>query len=84
MAEYEQKEGQGVIFKNKDKKSDKHPDYRGTALVHGKNVNIALWVKKSKNGISYFSASIADFQPNSGGGGRQQPAPEQQSDGLPF
>ena len=50
----------GAIFKN-DKKSDNAPDYKGKINVDGKEKEIALWVKTSKDGSkTFFSAKISE------------------------
>lgn len=71
----EQKEGQGVIFKN-SKTKETQPDYTGKAMIHGKMVDVALWVKEGQKG-KFFSVSIKD----------KEPKPEAKTgseDGLPF
>lgn len=57
---YEQKDNSGAIFKNDKKGNDKAPDYRGKIMVDGKEKEIALWVKKSNSGISYFSVALKE------------------------
>lgn len=47
---YEQKDNEGVLFKNEDKKTDKHPDYKGWGEVGGVAVWIAAWIKTGKKG----------------------------------
>lgn len=42
---YEPKDGDIAIFKEKDKKNPKGPDWRGRALIDGKEKEIALWIK---------------------------------------
>ena len=62
---YEPKNGSGAIFKNKNKKADNHPDYTGNFKgLDGTMYNAALWVKKDKNGNSYFSFSQSEFRAN--------------------
>ncbi len=50
----------GAIFKNDKKTSANQPDYRGKVNVNGKEMEIALWVKTSSAGNSYFSASFSE------------------------
>jgi uncharacterized protein (DUF736 family) len=38
----------GVLFKNDKKGNDKRPDYRGTAVINGVDLNISAWLKASK------------------------------------
>lgn len=48
----------GVLFKNKDMKSDKSPLYSGSCEIDGTDYWIASWVKKSKKGDSFMSLSF--------------------------
>jgi uncharacterized protein (DUF736 family) len=50
----------GAIFKNDNKKADNHPDYKGKVNVNGKDMEIALWLKTSAKGVTYFSASFSE------------------------
>jgi uncharacterized protein (DUF736 family) len=56
----ENKTNTGAIFKNDKKTSQNQPDYRGKVNVNGKEMEIALWVKTSSAGNSYFSASFSE------------------------
>ncbi len=47
---YEQKPGDVAIFKERDKRSDKAPDWKGTAVAHrdikaGEKLEVAFWQK---------------------------------------
>jgi uncharacterized protein (DUF736 family) len=55
----ETKQNTGAIFKN-EKKADTHPDYKGTINVDGVDKEIALWVKQSAKGTTYFSVKISE------------------------
>ena len=50
MALREQRENSGILFKNKWKKEDKHPDYKGTMNVGGYQYKISGWIKEGENG----------------------------------
>lgn len=50
----------GAIFKNDNKKSENHPDYKGKVNVNGKEMDVALWLKESSKGTKYFSASFSE------------------------
>jgi uncharacterized protein (DUF736 family) len=53
-----------VIFKNNKKENEKHPDYRGTINVDGRELEISLWVKDGKAG-KFFSGKIKEpYQKN--------------------
>ena len=56
----ENKPNSGAIFKNDKKTSQNQPDYRGKVNVNGKEMEIALWVKTSSAGNTYFSASFSE------------------------
>jgi uncharacterized protein (DUF736 family) len=48
----------GALFKNEDKESEKHPDYRGPLNVDGREFWISGWLKISRKGTKYMSLSI--------------------------
>jgi uncharacterized protein (DUF736 family) len=48
-----------VIFKNNKKENEKHPDYRGTINVDGRELEISLWIKDGKTG-KFFSGKIQE------------------------
>ena len=57
----ENKMNSGAIFKNTNKKADNHPDYKGKVNVNGKEMEVALWVKKSNGGgNTFFSAAFSE------------------------
>jgi uncharacterized protein (DUF736 family) len=56
----ENKTNTGAIFKNDKKTNPNQPDYRGKVNVNGKEMEIALWVKTSSAGNTYFSASFSE------------------------
>lgn len=48
----------GVLFKNKNKQSEKHPDLTGKIDVGGVEYFLSGWKKKSANGIEFISISV--------------------------
>ncbi len=65
----EQKDLTGVLFKNKDKKSDKHPNFTGRAMVEGVEYWLSAWVNEHENGkyISLrFTAQDEDSKSDAG------------------
>lgn len=57
---YEQKPNTGSLFKNENKKTDKHPEYTGTWKdENGKVWQLAAWVKEGKKG-KFFSLSASE------------------------
>lgn len=43
----ETKNNTGAIFKNDKKTSEAHPDYKGKVNVNGKDMEVALWLRKA-------------------------------------
>ena len=78
----ETKNNSGAIFKNTNKKAETHPDYKGKVNVNNKEMEIALWVKQSKDGKPYFSASFSE--PYVKQEAPIQPLPPIVNDDLPF
>jgi len=54
---YEMKDGQGSLFKNDRKTSDKGPDYKGSLKLNGEEYWIAAWIKDGKKG-KWMSLSV--------------------------
>ena len=48
------KNNSGALFKN-DKKSEKHPDYTGVAVINGGEYRIASWINTTDQGKTYMS-----------------------------
>ena len=47
------------LKRNKWKKADNHPDYKGDALVGGKQWDVGGWMNKDKNGDKYISMKFS-------------------------
>ena len=75
-----EKDNSGLIFKNTKKTEDKHPDYKGQIKVNGAVKDIGLWVRKDKNGASFFGVLLNEPKP------KEQPTQptQNQKDDLPF
>ena len=56
----------GVLFKNDNKQSDKHADYRGEINAAGVDYWLDGWVRTSKKGTKFISFKLKpkDDQPN--------------------
>ena len=65
MPEYDNT-NRGVLFKNDEKKSEKHPDYSGTINVDGVDLKLAGWIKQGKKGKFLSLAVSNENKPKSG------------------
>jgi uncharacterized protein (DUF736 family) len=92
MAEYEIREGIANAFMNRDKKEDKHPDFKTQVFVDGKLKDIALWTRETKAGERYYGVKITEGKPREKKVFRQEPSrqsreetiAEQINDEIPF
>ncbi len=50
MAQFEQRDNSGVLFKNDRKESDKHPDYTGNATIAGIEFRLSAWIRTGAKG----------------------------------
>ena len=72
------------LFENDKKGNDKAPDWRGKALIGGKEMRIAVWKRKSASGVEYLSGSIEEpFKPATEPA-KEEPIAEAVSDDIPF
>lgn len=78
----------GAIFKNDYKQKETQPDYKGKALIDGKEKEIALWLRESKGGVKYFSIVFSEpyvKEVEQGGAAEDQRIKDEQTDNdLPF
>lgn len=57
------KENTGVMFNNKNwTEGSNQPRVRGEINVGGKIMEVAMWVKKSASGNTYYSLALKDKQ----------------------
>jgi len=76
---YEQKAGNGALFKNDRKEKETHPDYKGDAkLPDGTDVWLAAWLKEGTKG-KFLSISIQPKEEKA-----SQPAPQAATEEPPF
>ena len=88
MSDYQQKDGQGILFKNDRKTKDSQPDYSGSVTVDGKKRSIAGWIKEGKK-RKFMSLSVKEWEDNAVRTPRQNPseppvADEDFGDRIPF
>lgn len=74
----------GVLFKNKDKASDKHPDYKGQGEIDGKQVWVDAWIKTPKAGGDKFMSLSFKFKTAQQGGSRNESARRPENNDEPF
>jgi len=80
-----EKQNKGAIFKNENKSNEKHPDYRGKINWGGTDIEVSMWVNKSKEGKSYFSVSLQEpYKKMENSSDKMRNAPLQIDDDLPF
>lgn len=72
----------GVLFKNAEKETDKHPDYRGDIDIDGKKFWLSAWINTSSKGNKYMSLAVKPKDEQA----PQQEAPRRADpdDDLPF
>lgn len=57
MPEYDNS-NRGALFRVKEKKNERGPDYEGNLDVEGVAYRVAGWIKESKTGMKFMSLSI--------------------------
>jgi len=78
----DRKDNEVRLWKNKDRETEKHPNYTGNGLVEGKEFAVKLWMNVSKKGDTWFKLKFEEpWKKPSGGGageafGNYTPAPE--------
>jgi hypothetical protein len=61
----ETKDNTGVLFENDRKDSERHPDYKGSALINGINYWVSAWENESRDGrITYKSLIFTEKEPD--------------------
>ena len=56
----ENREMSGVLFRNRRKAQEKHPDYTGSCKIGGKVYYVSAWIKESGEGTKYFSMAYTE------------------------
>ena len=82
---YQMRPGQGSLFKNKDKTTEKHPTLKGKVMLPNGEVRwVSAWVKINEAGDKWISLSVGDLCQQQAG---QQSAPArviEPDDDIPF
>ena len=80
MAGYQHKEGKGRIFKNTDRKSEKHPHFSGSAMWKGEEISISGWAVMGEDGkLKQIDLSVQEPW-NKGDGKPQTKGPSRDDD----
>ena len=72
MGQNEQRDMTGALFREAEKKSDRHPDYRGKLTIRREVFRVSGWVKETRDGKKYLSLAVSEDQ---GAGGRRERVP---------
>ena len=80
----EQRDMSGVLFRDHDKKSERAPDYTGTAMIAGTAYRIAGWIKTAKNGRKFFSLAFSEPNERRERPSEERPQEAPQDDDIPF
>ncbi len=57
---YTLRDGQGSIFLNDEKLSDKHPTHTGKLMVGGKLHWVSMWERQGASGKPWFSLEVKE------------------------
>lgn len=78
---FEQKDGQGSLWKNDRKEKDTHPDLTGQIMVEGKMYWISGWAKVHESRGKWLSLSV---KPKDQPTAQPSAKPADGDDSLPF
>jgi hypothetical protein len=82
---FEHKPNRGSLFRNEEKKTGKHPDSQGSALIGGTEYYISAWRNAEPGKKVYWSLSFQEKGEKTQGGGPAKAIPlEDDFDTIPF
>ena len=55
---YEQKDNAGSLFRTKEKRLEKSPDYSGKLMVNGTMFRVSGWKKTTRAGETFLSLGV--------------------------
>lgn len=56
----EAKDMSGFLMRDDKRSNERAPEFTGKAVVFGKELRVAAWVKESKGGKKYFSLAFEE------------------------
>lgn len=54
------RDNSGALFRERDRKSDRAPEYTGKAMIGGKEYRVAAWIKEGRSGQKFFSLAFEE------------------------
>ncbi len=79
----EQRDNSGVLFKEQDKKTPNHPDYKGNIMVNGQAYWLSAWIKEGKNG-KFMGLAVSPKEDQPQPQGKPKAKIEDMDDDIPF
>ena len=83
MAEFKHKENSGSLFRNDKKESEKHPDYKGSAIINGVEYWLSSWINET-NGKKYMAIKFQAKDERTETHKAEPVSEPNPGDGLPF
>ncbi|HET8693561.1 MAG TPA: hypothetical protein VFM33_02725 [Aquabacterium sp.] len=74
----------GALFKNDNKETERHPDYKGNIDVNGVDYWIDAWIKKAESGRTYMSLSVKKKETKKEEKKSRPPKAKDQDPDIPF
>ena len=87
---YQIREGQGSLFANEDKETERHPDYTGNVRLGGVLYRLAAWNRRAASGTEYLAISAKPERPRDDAATANSPAAspaeasQEFNDDIPF
>lgn len=53
----------GALFRNRDKETEKHPDYTGKLNVNGVEMKLSAWINESQKGQKFLRVKVSESKP---------------------
>ena len=86
MSKFEQRDGTGTLFNNREAKGDNEraPDYKGSIMVNGQDFWLSAWIKEGQKG-KFMSLSVQPKEAKAPAKPARQSRPSRDEDeSIPF